>query len=142
MPGPFWFYKCHRYLPQEFIAMVMEGGNLFCIFYEIHTTYSGLKGIPGGPSKSTARGLFDSNLHRVPRAISSYTSGLCRANRIVSSISLQNQKLTIWIQKNSYAKNHVYVYCTNVYKQEEHIKHKNMFKAEKIRTFKFTPHTT
>jgi hypothetical protein len=58
--------------------------------------------MPGGPSKSTARGLFDSNLHRVPRAISSYTSGLCSANSIVSSISLHNQESKIGIHKHFY----------------------------------------
>lgn len=47
---------------------------------------------PGGPSKSTARGLLDSNFRRVLRAISSYTLGLRRDNNMVSSISLQIQE--------------------------------------------------
>lgn len=61
----------------------------------IWKTYKWSYNKPGGPSNSTARGLFDSNLWRVPRAISSYTSGLCKANSMVSSIILQHEQLKI-----------------------------------------------
>ena len=91
-----------RDMPLQFTKLIKKGERVFCTFYIriinsniITQPILGLKGIPGGPSKSTARGLFDSNFRRVSRAISSYTSGLCRANRIVSSISLHNQQSTV-----------------------------------------------
>lgn len=69
---------------------------------------------PGGPSKSTARGLFVSNLHRVPRAILSYTSGLLRANNIVSSISLQD-----WNQKVKTVKEFLNLTCKEMKSNRE-----------------------
>lgn len=60
-----------------------------CLFFHNPAVLeSGLDDKPGGPSNNTALGLLDSNLHLVPRAMPSYTSGLCKASNIVSSISL------------------------------------------------------
>lgn len=79
--------KLNKNITYNIYAYTLNVSNYSIIQQTYKSSYSDNK--PGGPSNSTARGLLDSNLCRVPRAISSYTSGLRKANSTVSSITLE-----------------------------------------------------